>query len=213
LTSILLPLDVFDERRAINRISIWVTLARHQLPKAWSREWLESTLRRYLRDGSLSIAEKAVEAADKGDKIADAALREIGAELQMPLLQGLELASGHLQIIAYLQRATKRAPHKRKRGRSAYDDWYRNIVICILIHLASAEFDVSHSRSRESRRAGRQPSGISLVTAALARNRIFLDETSVQKNIWFGLPGALVGQLVAEGVMDEFFRILTIPSK
>jgi hypothetical protein len=58
-----------------------------------------------------SEAEKAVEAAEKhDDEIADAALRQVGAELQMPLVQRRDLAPGHLQILAYYQRAAKRAP-------------------------------------------------------------------------------------------------------
>jgi hypothetical protein len=76
----------------------------------WHLGWLK-------REGALSITIKAVEAADQGDDLADAALRTVGAELQTLLVQGRDLAPGHLQIVAYLQRAARRAPHKRKRGR------------------------------------------------------------------------------------------------
>jgi hypothetical protein len=198
MTSILLPLAIPDERRAINRVIIWVAMVRHKLTKEWSRDWLEATLRRYLREGGLTIASKAVEAADAGDEIADAALRDVGAELQMPLVQGRDLAPGHLQIIAYLQRAAKRAPHKRKRGRAWYDDWYRNIAICILVDLACREFGLSPTRNRDSRRAERRPSGISVVVAALARNKTHIDEKSVQRHIWLGLPGELTRRAIAE---------------
>ena len=68
----------------------------------------------------------------------------------------------------------------------------RNIEIYVLIHLASLEFGVRPTRNRLARRANREPSAISLVVAALARNEIDLDEASVQENLWFGLPGELV---------------------
>ena len=34
--------------------------------------------------------------------------------------------------------------------------------------------------------------------AALGRNKIYLDESSVQRHIWLGLPGALARQAIAE---------------
>jgi hypothetical protein len=201
MISIGLPLVPFDEKRAINRVAIMVALAHHQLSKEWSRQWLEVTLRQYLRGGLITVI-KVVEAADKGDEIADAALREVGAEL-------LELPSGRpgdIQIIAYLQRAAQRAPHKRKRGRQWYDQWSRDLAICLLIQLACKEFGVRPTRNRASVSAKRKPSGCSLVTAALARNKIDLDERSIQQNIWLGLPGELSRQAFAQRI-ETFFSV------
>src|SRR5262249_26318417 len=189
------PLATADEQRAINRVSVWVALMRHKMAKEYSREQLETELRKGLREGRLTLTIKAVEAADKGDEIADAALRAIGAELQTALLQQRELAPGHLQVVAYFQRAGQRAPHKRPRGHRWYDDWSRNIGICVLVALACRQFGVRPTRNRAARRANKGgASGISLVVAALARgrNKIHLDEGSVQENLWFGLPGELV---------------------
>jgi hypothetical protein len=185
---------VFDEKRAINRVSVWVSMLRHKMEKEYSREWLETELRKGLREGRLSLTIKAVEAADNGDEIADAALREVGAELQMQLLQKRDLAPGHLQVIAYLQRAAKRAPHKRPRGRRWYDDWVRNIHICLLIVRPRMPRVRCAGKPQPGRapREQRRTVGISLVVAALARNKIHLDEGSVQENLWFGLPGELV---------------------
>jgi len=202
MTPLNLPMVMFDERRAINRLGIRVASVRHRLSEDYSREWLETTLRRYLREGSLGITIKAVEAAGAGDEIADAALREIGAELQTALLQGRELAPGHAQIITYLQRVAQRAPHKRKRGRTWYNHWCRNLALCFLVIAACAEFDLRPTRNREARRAGRAPSGISLVTAAFARNRIHLEEATVQQDIWFGLPGELARKAYAERALS-----------
>jgi hypothetical protein len=162
-------------------------------------------LRRYLRGidvpdtKRLTIAIKAVEAAEAGDEIADAALREVGSEL----IERPTGRPGDGQIVAYLQRAVRRAPAKRRRGRQWADRWVRDMGICTLIHLACVEFGVAPTRNRESRRAGRNPSGCSLVTAGLARNRVFLDEKSVQNHIWLGLPGELVRQAIAERAFGE----------
>jgi len=109
------PLAPADEQRAIDRVATWVALMRHTLTKEYRHEWLETALRRRLR-GGLSIRIKAVEAADKGDEIAEAAPPEVGAELQMDLVQKRDLDPVHLQVIAYLQRAAQRPPHKRKGG-------------------------------------------------------------------------------------------------
>jgi hypothetical protein len=195
-----------DEPRAINRIMVWVALVRNRLTKEYSLDWLETNLRQRLREGGLSIAIKAVEAADKGDHLADAALRDVAAELQTPLMQGRNLAPGHLQIVAYYQRVARRAPQKRKRGRYAwYDHWSRDLEICFLVQLACAEFGVSPTRNRESRRASRYPSGISLVTAALARRGENLDEKTIQEQIWLGLLGELARQAMAERPIESWF--------
>src|SRR5262249_5730946 len=121
MTSLLTPLAPADAPRAVNRVAMWVASVHHTLNKDYSPEWLAEKLRQSLREGGLSIAIKAVEAADKGDDIADAALREVGAELLAAHVQ----MPGHLQVTAYLQRVARRAPHKRGRGRQWYDDWVR----------------------------------------------------------------------------------------
>jgi hypothetical protein len=201
------PLAAADGPRAVERTAVAVSMLRATLSRHYSREWLETTLRRYLREGGLSITIKAAEAADAGDEIADAALREVGAELQMALLQGRTLAPGHVQVIAYLQRAARRAAPKRKPGRYAwYDDWFRNLSLCFLVLLTCAEYGVLPTRNRQSRRSGQRPSGISIVTAALARNQIHLDEGTIQQKIWFGLPGELARQLAAERPIATWFR-------
>jgi hypothetical protein len=63
--------------------------------------------------------------------------------------------------------------------------------------MACREFGVRPSRNRGARRANREPSGCSLVVAALARNQIHLDESTVQENLWFGLAGELARGIVA----------------
>jgi hypothetical protein len=205
MVSIVQPMVVFDERRAINRVSIWVALARSRLRKEWSREWLETTLRRHLRGGLITVV-KVVEAADQGDEIADGALREVGAELlEAHLLGRPSWRPGDLQILAYYQRTSLRAPYKRGRGQQWYDDWARNLMICLLIELACKEFGIKPTRNRESRRTSREASGCSLVAAGLARNKISLKETTVQRHIWLSLPGELARQAFAERPIEDYF--------
>jgi hypothetical protein len=209
MTSIMLPLVRFEEKRAINRVAIRVATVYQQLSSDWSRQWLEITLRKYLRGGLISVI-KVVEAADAGDEIADAALREVGGELVEAALRDAERVGrpGDLQIIAYFQRAAQRAPHGRRRGKHHWSDhWSRNLIICMLIHLASNEFGIKPTRNRESTRAGRNPSGCSLVTAGLARNGVHLKERSIQQNIWLGLPGELFRLAVAERPIETLFSV------
>jgi hypothetical protein len=194
---------VFDEQRAINRTVVAISLVSGRLTKEFSREWLETTLRRYLRQGLIE-AVKVVEAADHGDELADQALREVGAELQGRPFDGSEYRPEDLQILAYAQRALLRPPHRRGRGIAWYDCWYRNLAVCWLVDLTCKEFDLKPTRSRGSRRADRHPSGISVVVAALARNGIVMDEQSVQTHIWLGLPGDLARQAIAERFWDFF---------
>ena len=166
------------------------------MERQFSIEWLVTELRKGLRAGRLTLTIKAIEAAEKhDDEIADAVLREVYAELVggAPAERG----PGHLQLVAYGQRAVLRAPHQRGRGHRWHDHWLRNIAICVWIEMARREFGVRASRNRAARRANREPSGVSLVIAALARNQIHLDESTVQENLWFALPGELSRELVA----------------
>jgi hypothetical protein len=97
-----------------------------------------------------------------------------------------------------------RAPHTRKRGRHWADNWLRDVEICFLVYFACCIFNLSPTRNREARRANRNPSGISVIVAALARNSIHLDEASVQENIWFGLIGELARQAIAERPLQSW---------
>jgi hypothetical protein len=206
-TPTLLPILGLTEPQMIDDAATWVERVRHTMAKEYSHEQLETMLRQGLRDGALVLTIKAVEAADAGDEIADAALRHVGAELQMPLVQRRDLAPGHLQVIAYLQRAARRAPHTRPRGHRWYDDWIRNLHICFLVAIACREFSLSATRNRETRRANREPSGISVVAAALARNGIHIEEKTVQNHIWHGLPGELVRQVIAERPLESWLAV------
>jgi hypothetical protein len=189
-TSVRLPTGELDENRAIECIAALISKLRARLEKQHSREWLETELRKGLREGRLTLTNSAIRAADAGDEIADAALRTVFAEMAGSKLP--EQEPGHFQVWAYGRRAVLRAPHKRRQGHRWHDDWVRNIQICNLIYFVSRELDVQASRNRAEGPASRAPSGVSLVVAALARNNIHLNEASVQENIWFGLPGELV---------------------
>ena len=190
-----LPVTISEkEAAAIDIVAGWIAPIRERLRAESGKEWLEKALRQNLREGnSLTFVIKVVEAADKqDDELADAALREVGAELQTALIQKRNLPTGHLQIIGYLQRVASRPPHRRKRGGAWYINYVRDVVICSLIGLACRAFGVDPTRNRESRRADRYPSGCSLVTKGWERHGVHLEEGSVQEHIWGGYIGDLV---------------------
>ena len=197
---VLLPTGELDENRAINRLADLIPMVRHWFEKEDSREFLETELRKGLREGRLPLTIYAVQAADAGDEIADAALRTVFRDMVGGMLP--ERGPGHLQVWAYGQRAVQRAPHKRPRGRRWHGNYMRDIQVCVLIDWACRKFGVRPSRNRAARRANRTPSGISIIVAALARNNIHLDEGSVQ-NLWFGLPGEVVRDAIAARLADE----------
>jgi hypothetical protein len=202
-----LPAIIPDQALAEDITTRWVAAVRNRFDAAFSREWLETALRRELREcDSLPFVIKVVESAWQGDEIADAALRDVATELQIALFQKRDLAPGHLQIIAYLQRVSSLPPHQRGRGNAWYDDYSRNIGNCTLIKLAVLIFGVSATRSLESRRPNRPPSGVSLITDALARNGVFISETTVQKKLWFGYLGYLV-RTVDHPTTPEFLTL------
>lgn len=197
VTSARLPTGELDENRAIDCIAVLAPMVRHKLEKGYSREWLQTTLQKRLREGRLDLTTYAVQAADAGDEIADAALRIVSAEMMAAGGKLPEQGPGHLQVWAYGQRAILPHKHKRRSGRPWHDNWMGNIQICMFIDFVCREFDVQPSRNRDRQRPDCTPSGISLVVAALARaNIIYLEEGSVQENIWFGLPGELVRAIV-----------------
>jgi hypothetical protein len=188
-TSVWLPTGELDENRAIDRIADLIPILRPRLEKEYSREWLETELREGLREGRLTLTNSAIQEADAGDEIADAALRTVFVEIVRGELP--ERRPGHLHVRLYGEHAVLQ-PHKRRQRHRWHDNWMRNIQICNLIYFVCRALGVQPSRSRAARHAKRTPSGISLVVAALARNGIHLDEGSVQQNIWFGVAGELV---------------------
>lgn len=204
----LLPTLGLIEQRMIDLAVPWVAHVQHMMEKEYSAEWLETNLQKGLRKGALTLTIKAVEAAEKhGDEIADAALRRVGAEMMGGrIVEG----EGGVQIWAYYQRAGQRPPLTRPRGHRWYDDWIRNLGICFLVGVACREFNLLPTRNRESRRT---PSGISVIVAALDRNGIrnnrgkSYKESSVQEDIWLGLPGELAKQAMEERPLQSWLFV------
>src|SRR5262245_49680249 len=193
-----LPAILVETERMVTEASAWVAQVLPTMGKNYSRERLETLLLQGLREGVLTLTIKAVEAAEKdGDEIADAALRLVFAE--MAGVMPAQREAGHLQVWSYGQRAVLRPPNRRPRGKRWYDNWIRDLDICFLIARASAQFNLFPARNREARRANRNPSGISIIVAALARNGLHLEEDTVQRDIWFGLMGELAHRAMAEG--------------
>jgi hypothetical protein len=187
-----LPMGEFDENRVIDCVDRLVSVVRHRMEKKVSRDSIKGAIERLLREGRLVFAITTVELADRGDHLADAALRTVFAEMVGGALP--ERGAGHLQVLAYGQRAALRAPHEPPpRGHRWHDHWMRNLLTCWLIFIVERDFGIppSCNRSRYSKRAF-DPLGIKIVVKALARHGIDLNEANVQQNIWYGLPGDLV---------------------
>jgi hypothetical protein len=183
-----LPKPTLDESSVVDRLAAQVASVLERMSVRYSHLRLAELLSDFLRRGDLAVTVKAIEAAErKDDWLADAVLRKTFAEIDtnhQPMTD---------QLRAFGQRAVLRPPVARGRGRDEYATWSRNVGICVLIATACLEFGVRPTRSGSARRS-RTPSGVSLVRGALARNGINIEEKTIQQDIWFGLPGALVRQ-------------------
>ena len=192
-----MPVDV---PRAIDRIADWVSDKKHQLVKQFSLEWLETELRKGLREGRLTLTIMAIHAAEKhDDEIADAALRAVYAEMVGGTLP--QRGPGHLQLAAYGQ---ARCCKRRSNVVAGSDGMilvpkYPNLLFD---RAGMSRIRCARHSYRETRRADRHPSGISLIVAGLARNGLHIDEASVQENLWLALPGELARELVAAYVQN-----------
>jgi hypothetical protein len=188
-----LPTGELDEDRAIDYLAATVIpQVRHRLETKFSKEALATIVQKKLREGELRFAELTVRLANGGNKMCDEALRLVFAEMVSDA--PMEQRPGYLQIRAYGQAAVLQ-PHKGRPGRPQTDNLMRDIQICVCIVLACRGFHVLPTRNEATRYAGGSPSGISLTVAAFRRHGKFLDETHVQKNIWFNLAGELVREV------------------
>jgi hypothetical protein len=186
--SVRLPTGELDEKRAFAWADALVSTTPFRLDRESGRKRLQDDLQDGLREGRLDLALYAIRLAYAGDEMCDVALRTVGAELQMPLLQKRDLAPGHLQIIAYLQNVVL-AP-QRPRGRGWCDYLVRDVYICLCIDKVRHDLGVPATRNRETRQAKRASSAISLLMPALAKHHnIDLSEKSIQENIWYGALG------------------------
>jgi hypothetical protein len=188
-----LPTGKFDENRIIDCIDSVVLTIRRRIEKEASWEAIRNAIERLLRKGQLDFAVTTIALADKGDEICDAALWNVFADIVGGALP--ERGPGHLQVLAYGQRAALRAPHERPpRGHRWHDKWMRNLLTCWLIFFVERDFGIGPSCNRGPKhdKRPRALSGISIVVAALARHGVELDATNVQENIWFGPAGDMV---------------------
>jgi hypothetical protein len=147
--SIRLPTGELDEDRAIDLVAtVLIPMVRHKLTPEFSREWLETTLQQGLREGQLSLTRHAIEAAEAGDEICDAALRRVFVEIVRGELP--ERRPGYLHIQVYGEHAVLRAPHKRPQGHRWHDDFVKNIQTGNLIYFVCREFGVSPLKEKEA---------------------------------------------------------------
>jgi hypothetical protein len=183
-----------DEAEAIDNVVGWLEMVREKMTAAYSREWLAEALCDLLRRDAIEVS-KIVEAADNGDAVADAALRKVYAEKR----DRDETPSVTLR--AYGIKAIQRGPVKRKRGRATWhDNWRRDIGIAVLVFLTIRRFGLLPTRNREQRRR-EQASACSVVSAALGRHHINVDEKRIE-NIW-GRLQIHVGRYLLSGQIES----------
>src|SRR5262245_32727040 len=73
-TSIRLPISGgFDEHRAIDCIAAFFSKMLHKLKQKFNREWAETIVQQKLREGSLDLTREAIQEAEAGDEVFDAA--------------------------------------------------------------------------------------------------------------------------------------------
>jgi hypothetical protein len=185
----------FDVDYAIGCVAVFLSQVRPTLSAQFSREWIETTIIRKLREGRLDRNREAIEEAEAGDEIYHTAVCYVASEMESR--PGPEAPPGLSLVWDYGKLALKRAPHKRRPGRPKHDNWVRDAEYCTIIWHTCRELGVRPTRNQAARRADlhakrRTPSGISILVAALARNGIHLSETSVRVNIWDGPRGRLV---------------------
>jgi len=123
-----LPSVLFSEDKAVAAVTDWVGVVEQKMTAPASREWLEATLRDFLRNGLIETL-KVIEAADAGDEIADAALRRVYAEMS-------DVGEVPATLKAYGIKSVLRGPVVRSAGRNTYDNWQRDIGIACLVYLA-----------------------------------------------------------------------------
>jgi hypothetical protein len=196
-TSLRLPTGGFDEARVIecvaNFVAIFCPRMFHKLttPK-FSREWTETTIQRKLLEGGLGLAREAVEEARAGDEAFHSALMHVYVQINRG---GFPEQPGYLDIRTYGDGAILEG---HKRHRPGHDNWVRDAECCALIwyvYRQLRQHGISATR-KQPPHANRGPSAISLVVAALARNGVHFKEAHVQKNIWEGLRGRLVREIL-----------------
>jgi hypothetical protein len=206
-TSLRLPTGGFDEARAIECVAVFCSRMLHKLttPK-FSREWAETIIQRKLLEGPLDFTREVVKEAKAGDEVFHSALMHVYVQINRG---GLPEQPGYLDIRTYGDGAILQKPHKYHR--SGHDNWVRDAECCALIwyvyhHFRQHGHGISATRKQKPRHANRNPSVISIVVAALARNGVHFKEAHVQENIWNGSRGRLVRE-----ELDQEFAPLDNP--
>ncbi len=168
----------FIEEEAIATASQWVDTVREKLSAEASREWLESNLHEFLKQGLIPTMQ-VIDSARAGDPIAHAALWRVATEM----LDRGEMPGAALRT--YYAEATRPGP---PHGKYWADDWRRNAGIAVLVFMTKEHFGLRPTRNRASKR---KPSACSVVAAALGRAGINVAEKRIE-NIWAGLAGKIV---------------------
>jgi hypothetical protein len=142
-----------------------------RMTSEWGREQVRISLRRAIRDGTLSLIQ-VIKAADTGFSEADRALREEWIEREEDHEPVPDLLRDYMKRRA----AAEFAPKPRPRGNELLDDFARNLAICALVHIVREYW-------HQTRRMA-----FVVVSEALGRRQINLSPRRVE-NIFNDLGG------------------------
>ena len=185
-----LPTVIFNEAAAIDAVVGLIDELRERIAAPRILKWLELKMHDQLRTGLLGELQ-VIEWAERGDVIADAALRMMYAEMRNHHEEPSVL------VEAYIIKTIVRGAATRGRGHFWFDNWGRDIGITVLVYLTAETFSLHPTRNREQRRH-RQASACSIVAEALGRRRINIREKTVE-NIWARLQGEALAYAAAHG--------------
>ncbi len=149
----------------------WIDLVAEALTTDAARTLLRAHIRERVRQGTIPTMQ-VIEAARAGHEDADAALRELAAEM----LDHGEMPPAALRT--YAQEALVRPPTTYPRGRNLTDFWLRDVAIAVIVAMGVERWS---SLPPTRNRASKRPSMCGLVSLALGRRHISVGERRVEK--------------------------------
>ena len=183
-----LPATLF-EAEAVDIIAGWIDMVRDKLDSAEGRRVLRASIAEKLREGAISRM-RVIEAAKAGDQDAEAVLRELMVELDS------RRADTPTEIVEYRMWLLAGYSPVNSGGRDVGNYWHRDIGIGVLAILAQQTWpSILKTRSHYSKRNDRGLSICLLISTALGRRGINLDERGVETVLGTKLEAKLAKRL------------------
>jgi hypothetical protein len=162
--------DLPDEGTMVDIVAHWLDLVAELLTTENSRRYMQATLKRLMRQGTLDTA-RVITWANSGWADADIALRELCGEMwdcgETP----------PASLNGYGVVALKQPQVGRRKGGDDVDNWLRDQCIAIVVSVAFERWHPHLKLTRNS--ASKKPSICSIVSKGLNRRRINIGEKRV----------------------------------